>query len=642
MLRFCKIKSRSRLSTGRIEPRFRRQIVNKQWRPGASAPRRSALTSRGVEKSPPRRLSVPVDTCSADDARHHGWMLAASFVGGHGCTLATTCRVTTNRKVPTVAERLACSPPTPLRIGFDPRTRHPRIFARGDRDGRCRWSGFLGDLPFPPLFYCAAAPYSSRSLSLLRAAEISSLHLPKTRTQTLPLSLLPSKCLVCFVVLQRTTEGDFGTTGRNARNLPQHAVANQSTRPGRRVSRISQSTRMGTPVHHRNQHDISSLYNSYSVRLRACVRVLNKTLSAMPEVSNILVCLKSVAWELVEATRVVGMLQTPGAALDKITVQLPQNDAESGWPVVPNTVRNRLTLTGTAVEKWLERSPTIKATRVRFPTGLLQGFSTWESCQMMRLVGFFFGDLVFPLSLHSGAAPYSLQPPSSALKTTMLRAAQISSLHFTIYRNLSKLAETVQLAHEERPGNCASSFKNKLNVRTESRATCLLPNESVAFPGLRSSTQLSENGAAPEDKRAGETGDPRQNPPANGIVWHDSHMRKSAIENTLYCNGVDVCYTNVDEHALWRNCTADGTWLCTRLHISRITVLLLGSEHNSRPCVYVRNLTPRHRDRPGTADVSKRCQRMRHTTRRGVVVPLIWDYPFSDWPPEALGTDVFV
>ncbi|KAJ8882394.1 hypothetical protein PR048_014202 [Dryococelus australis] len=40
----------------------------------------------------------------------------------------------------------------------------------------------------------------------------------------------------------------------------------------------------------------------------------------------------------------------------------------------------------------------------------------------------FLGDLSFPPPLHSGAAPYSPQTPSSALKTPLLRVAEISSL----------------------------------------------------------------------------------------------------------------------------------------------------------------------------------------------------------------------
>ncbi|KAJ8871384.1 hypothetical protein PR048_027701 [Dryococelus australis] len=48
----------------------------------------------------------------------------------------------------------------------------------------------------------------------------------------------------------------------------------------------------------------------------------------------------------------------------------------------------------------------------------------------------FLRDLPFPLPLHSGAAPYSPQSPTSALKTSMLRAVQISSLtHFVVRFN---------------------------------------------------------------------------------------------------------------------------------------------------------------------------------------------------------------
>ncbi|KAJ8891807.1 hypothetical protein PR048_004361 [Dryococelus australis] len=48
-----------------------------------------------------------------------------------------------------------------------------------------------------------------------------------------------------------------------------------------------------------------------------------------------------------------------------------------------------------------------------------------------RLV--FSGISRFPQPLHSGVAPYSLQSPSSALKTSLLRAAQISSLTHSSY-----------------------------------------------------------------------------------------------------------------------------------------------------------------------------------------------------------------
>ncbi|KAJ8888795.1 hypothetical protein PR048_008287 [Dryococelus australis] len=66
----------------------------------------------------------------------------------------------------TVAERLACSPPT-WAIRVHSPAGSLRIFACGNRAGRCRWSaGFLGDLPFPPPFHSGVASYSPKSPSL--------------------------------------------------------------------------------------------------------------------------------------------------------------------------------------------------------------------------------------------------------------------------------------------------------------------------------------------------------------------------------------------------------------------------------------------------------------------------------------------
>ncbi|KAJ8886638.1 hypothetical protein PR048_012850 [Dryococelus australis] len=65
-------------------------------------------------------------------------------------------------------------------------------------------------------------------------------------------------------------------------------------------------------------------------------------------------------------------------------------------------------------------------------------FRTWESCQTIPLVGgFFFGDLPFPLPFQSGVATYSPQSPSSALNTSLLRTAQISSLTHSLTNSFS-------------------------------------------------------------------------------------------------------------------------------------------------------------------------------------------------------------
>ncbi|KAJ8870894.1 hypothetical protein PR048_027195 [Dryococelus australis] len=82
----------------------------------------------------------------------------------------------------TVAERLACSPPTKA-IRVQSPAGLLLIFACGNRAGRCRWSAgfFLGDLAFPPPLHSGFAPFSSQSpssvlqISVLRSIQISSL-----------------------------------------------------------------------------------------------------------------------------------------------------------------------------------------------------------------------------------------------------------------------------------------------------------------------------------------------------------------------------------------------------------------------------------------------------------------------------------
>ncbi|KAJ8870698.1 hypothetical protein PR048_029723 [Dryococelus australis] len=62
-------------------------------------------------------------------------------------------------------ERLACSPPIKA-IRIQSPVGSLRIFACGNRAGRCRWSaGFLGNIPFPLPLHSGAAPYSPRSPS---------------------------------------------------------------------------------------------------------------------------------------------------------------------------------------------------------------------------------------------------------------------------------------------------------------------------------------------------------------------------------------------------------------------------------------------------------------------------------------------
>ncbi|KAJ8883375.1 hypothetical protein PR048_015218 [Dryococelus australis] len=88
-------------------------------------------------------------------------------------------------------------------------------------------------------------------------------------------------------------------------------------------------------------------------------------------------------------------------------------------------VARSLKVVGAMVTERLARSPPTKASRVQSPAWS-PDFRKCESCRMMSLV--YLGIFRFPRPLHSGAAPYLLQSPSLALKTSLLRATQISSL----------------------------------------------------------------------------------------------------------------------------------------------------------------------------------------------------------------------
>ncbi|KAJ8897487.1 hypothetical protein PR048_002834 [Dryococelus australis] len=81
------------------------------------------------------------------------------------------------------------------------------------------------------------------------------------------------------------------------------------------------------------------------------------------------------------------------------------------------------------VAERLARSPPTKANWAQSPAGS-PDFRKWESCRTIPLAGGFSRDLSFTPPLHSGTAPYPLQSYSSTLKASLLRTAQISSLHF--------------------------------------------------------------------------------------------------------------------------------------------------------------------------------------------------------------------
>ncbi|KAJ8869147.1 hypothetical protein PR048_030715 [Dryococelus australis] len=90
---------------------------------------------------------------------------------------------------------------------------------------------------------------------------------------------------------------------------------------------------------------------------------------------------------------------------------------------------NRTMLWGAEVAKPLDCSSFTKANRVQSPAGPLPDLRKWESCRTMTLVGGFLkGSPVSPVLPFRRKLHTHLNSLSSALKTSLLRAAQISSL----------------------------------------------------------------------------------------------------------------------------------------------------------------------------------------------------------------------
>ncbi|KAJ8871790.1 hypothetical protein PR048_028130 [Dryococelus australis] len=92
-------------------------------------------------------------------------------------------------------------------------------------------------------------------------------------------------------------------------------------------------------------------------------------------------------------------------------------------PVTRPGTEPATTAPGATVAERLACSPLTKAIRVQSPAG-----SRGNHARRSRWSAGFLWELPFTPPFHSGAAPYSPQSPSSALKTSTLRAAQLSPL----------------------------------------------------------------------------------------------------------------------------------------------------------------------------------------------------------------------
>ncbi|KAJ8887565.1 hypothetical protein PR048_013781 [Dryococelus australis] len=299
-----------------------------------------------------------------------------------------------------VAEQLAC-PPTTKAILVQSPAGSLMIFACGNRARQCLWStDFLGDLPFPTgwaagwLVYHRALVGKRRFYMLLACDPIllacaAGVLCASTLTAFLPIELFTIKLLASH-------QGELGSIpGRFTRDFRKW----ESCRTMPLVGGFSR----GSPVSCR----CAALFSTKSNRTR------------QPISSWKLTCQHAVQHNKYTPDHFVVYLRDRLGVIKVCTSHnLEQQHSlrvsyRQGKPLVT------------------EPHPT-KANRVQ-PRPGHRIFASGNLVGRCRSSPGFLGDLPFPPLLHSGAAPYSLQSLSSALKTSLLRAAQISSLSLAVF-----------------------------------------------------------------------------------------------------------------------------------------------------------------------------------------------------------------
>ncbi|KAJ8865939.1 hypothetical protein PR048_033462 [Dryococelus australis] len=353
----------------------------------------------------------------------------------------------------------------------------PRIFERGIRAGRFRWpAGFLGDLPFSPC-PCIHAP-----LHLHQASPSLALKTPirfRFPVESLQKNIFRRENIADVAACIWDFSWELPSPSVLAFELTSLHRLSLSRKPC--SSRYIESVYRGDNEYHRKSfHELPTLR-----RWITCCAAVGRDADSNPLRLNVSSTARSLETGMIS---VAGLGFEPGASLTQgqrfatvlpCSVTLGQSngftrsdfavDLESAHLVV-NGLYPRVGITDqceaadrlverarcgargdlqfdpgssvdlipawplpaphiwAAVAEWLACSPPTKAIRVQSPAGTIRIFACGNRTGRCRWSAGLLGDLLFPPPPNSDAAPYSPQSPSSALKTSMLRAVQNSSL----------------------------------------------------------------------------------------------------------------------------------------------------------------------------------------------------------------------
>ncbi|KAJ8871101.1 hypothetical protein PR048_027405 [Dryococelus australis] len=340
----------------------------------------------------------------------------------------------------TVAKWLACSPPTKaLRVQY--RAGSLWIFPCGKHAELCRRSTcFLGNLPFPPLFHSGAAPYSPQSpqsalkTSILGAVPISSLtHSSGSPPRSVGMirSTLPrrGKCAVApkrsvLVALPQLKLASLGLGAGCDLGVEWAQPSTAQPSPAGRGVPVTNNWRRRSNTLLLTLYLPEALLKFYSRRL---MQAMFDPLTIPPQYtpSHLTCCRIDSNTEPPEPQ--TGGTPTDCAIEGRLTKSSGGPGSNPGLAIL-TTVFPKSLEEAVVVER-LDCSPPTKANRVRSSAGSLPDIRNWESRRTMPLVGGFSrGSPISPaVLLHS-----HLISPSSTLKASLLRAAEIFPLHSNV------------------------------------------------------------------------------------------------------------------------------------------------------------------------------------------------------------------
>ncbi|KAJ8868728.1 hypothetical protein PR048_030267 [Dryococelus australis] len=278
--------------------------------------------------------------------------------------------------------RLDCSPPT-MEDRVQSLAGSLPIFASGNRAGLCRWSAsFLGDLSFPPPFHTGAAPCSPQSLSsalkisLLKATQISLLsHYTEHVTS---------------IVEVYVTKITFASLSSPVADLPREALETVLV-SGWLLRAAEDSLLVGPPSGTLVSRRLLADDCRTKILFFGTVRLL--------------------ASHHGEPGSIPGLV-TPGFS----HVGIVSGDDARRWIFSEISHFPRPCILALLHPHLISPSSILKASSLRAARiSQLSSTKLYLADNYLNLSG----DLPFPPPLHSGAAPYSLQPPSSAVETSL-------------------------------------------------------------------------------------------------------------------------------------------------------------------------------------------------------------------------------